>query len=143
MTLVIAADNLDLFNAFAHEHPWTKMADNETVIAIARRWERATQLIDEEAVKTVWTKETGTGRTMFIFVVQSAATEDFYHVDDDGCSCPDGNQGDAPYGWCKHRMSVWAFTYMRRPEPTQGPCQECLIADIFPNEHHCQEARQC
>jgi len=138
MTLVTAKDNMDLFDAFAHEHTWMLMSDDKTCRAIGSRWARATQLIDEESVKTVWTKEPGSSRTLFIMVVQSATTDDFYHVDDDGCSCPDAAPGHSPFGWCKHRMAVWAYHFMRR-EPT-GPCQECLVADIFPNQHQCEAA---
>ena len=84
-----------LYQRFTRAHGWTLMADPTTLAAFRRRWEKALAL--PVAVLDPGTKAVTSGTDPSVT----------YTVTADTCTCPDYRR--APFGWCKHRLSVWQW----------------------------------
>lgn len=101
----------DPFDQFCAGQAWTKMMDQQTAIALRRRWDRAADLEFLERVRWVWAIQPGDPIEAAYqwYKVQGSQPQIRYEVSvKGGCNCPDGREGgQAPMGWCKHRLMVW------------------------------------
>ena len=96
------------FKAFSSDQKWARIADAQTTIALLSRWERAAELPGR------FIRSSFPGVQAYVKPDAStstgwAKTESYLLTLEDGCTCPDSDPytGNAPWGWCKHRLRLW------------------------------------